>query len=184
MKIKIHDIEVNYQVHHRKVKYARLEIKNEELHLIVPPGVKDYQKLINKHEEWIYRKLSRISMLKTEAMGKKLDFSRSDETFRKLVQHQVNKISQDMEVEVNRVSFRKMKTRWGSCSSAGNITINRRLAYLPESLIEYVVHHELCHLKIRNHNREYWDLISLKYPDYEKYENELSIYWFLVKDIA
>ncbi len=183
MKIKIRDIEVNYQVFHRKVKYARLEIKNGELHLIVPPAVKDYQKLIDKHENWIYRKMSRINELKTQAEGRKLDFSRSDEEFQKLVLGYVDNISHEMGVEANRVSFRNMKSRWGSCSWAGNININSKLAYLPERLIEYVVHHEMCHLKIRKHNREYWGVVSLKYPDYKKYEDELSIYWFLVKDL-
>ena len=88
-----------------------------------------------------------------------------------------------MGLKVNKVTLRKMKTRWGSCSSLGNISINTRLKYLPKDLIKYVIHHEVCHLKIRKHNKQYWSLVSKEYPDYKKYEDELSIYWFLVKDL-
>ncbi|MDY9922644.1 M48 family metallopeptidase [Methanobacterium sp.] len=183
MKIKIQDIEVKYRVFHRKVKYARLEIKNDELILILPIGVDDHHKLIKKHEKWVYQKITRINRLKKESENRKLDLTRSKQEFRELVKLLVDEISGTMGYPVNRVSFRQMKTRWGSCSSSGNVNFNTRLRYLPESLIRYVVHHEVCHLQIRKHNKQYWNLVSLTYPYYQKYENELAIYWFLVKDL-
>ena len=183
MKIKIHDIEVQYHIFHRKVKYARLEIKNGDLNLIMPIGAENYNGLIRKHEKWIYQKISRINRLKVESESRKLDYSLNNDSFQELVLAYADKISQEMGLKVNRVTLRKMKTRWGSCSSLGNININTRLKYLPESLIEYVIHHEICHLKIKKHNKHYWSLVSEKYPDYKKYEDELSIYWFLVKDL-
>lgn len=183
MKIKVQDIEVKCQIFHRKVKYSRLEIKNGVLNIIMPSGVDDYDRLINKHERWIYQKISRINRLKIESQSKKLDYSRDNNSFREMVLDYANKISHDMGLKINKITLRKMKTRWGSCSSLGNISINMRLKYLPESLIKYVVHHEVCHLKIRKHNKQYWSLVSSEYPDYKKYEDELSIYWFLVKDL-
>jgi predicted metal-dependent hydrolase len=183
MKIKINDIEVTYHVFHRKVKYARLEIKDCMLNLVMPIGHNDYEIFIKKHEDWIYKKISRIEELKKESKSKKLDLNRDNNSFREIVKSYVNIFSKDIGVKVNRVSFRKMKTRWGSCSSSGNISINTRLKYLPETLIEYVVHHEVCHFIVKKHNKKYWNLVSLKYPDYKKYEDELSIYWFLVKDL-
>lgn len=183
MKIKIQDIEVQYHVFHRKVKYARLEIKNGTLNLIMPIGVEDYNSLIQKHEKWIYQKISRINTLKKESETRKLDLTRSEPDFRELVKFLVAEVSREMDSPVNNVTFRRMKTRWGSCSSSGNVNFNTRLRYLPERLIRYVVHHEVCHIKVRKHNKEYWNLVSLTYPDYKKYENELAIYWFLVKDL-
>jgi predicted metal-dependent hydrolase len=183
MKIKIEDIEVEYHVFHRKVKYARLEIKNETINLILPHGFNDYLKLIKKHEKWIYRKISRINRLKKESKNRELNLTRSKGEFRNLVKSMVDEISRKMGLSVNRITFRKMKTRWGSCSSLGNVNFNTYLKYLPEDLIKYVVHHEVCHLKVRKHNKDYWDLISLTYPDYQKYEGELAIYWFLVKEL-
>lgn len=183
MKIKIQDIEVEYHVFHREVKYARLEIKNNELILILPLGVEDHHKLIKKHEKWVYQKISRINRLKEESKNRKLDLTRSKQEFRELVKLLVNEISDQMGSKVNMVSFRRMKTRWGSCSSSGNLNFNTRLRYLPESLIRYVVHHEVCHLQIRKHNKHYWNLVSLTYSNYKDYENELAIYWLLVKDL-
>lgn len=183
MKIKVQDIEVNCQIFHRKVKYSRLEIKNGALNIIMPHGIYDYDRLINKHEKWIYQKISRINRLKIESETRELDYSRENNLFREMVLDYADKISQDMGLKINKITLRKMKTRWGSCSSLGNISINMRLKYLPESLIKYVVHHEVCHLKIRKHNHHYWCLVSTEYPDYKKYEDELSIYWFLVKDL-
>lgn len=183
MKIKVQDIEVKCQIFHRKVKYSRLEIKNGALNIIMPHGIYDYDRLINKHEKWIYQKISRINRLKIESETRELDYSRENNLFREMVLDYADKISQDMGLKINKITLRKMKTRWGSCSSLGNISINMRLKYLPESLIKYVVHHEVCHLKIRKHNHHYWCLVSTEYPDYKKYEDELSIYWFLVKDL-
>ncbi len=183
MKIKIHDIEVQYHISHRKVKYARLEIKNGDLNLIMPIGAENYNGLILKHEKWIYQKISRINTLKKESENRKLDLTRNDSEFRELVKFLVAEVSREMDSPVNNVTFRRMKTRWGSCSSSGNVNFNTRLKYLPENLIRYVVHHEVCHIKVRKHNKEYWNLVSLTYPDYKKYENELAIYWFLVKDL-
>lgn len=183
MKLNVRDIEVNYHIFHRNVKYARLEIKNGELNIIIPPGMKDYHQFIQKHENWIYRKISRVNSLKDESKKRDLNYHRDDDEFRQLVLNFTDGISKKMGLTVNKVTLRKMKTRWGSCSSKGNISINKRLKYLPEQLIEYVVHHELCHFKIRKHNRDYWKLVALKYPDYKKYEEELSIYWFLVKEL-
>jgi predicted metal-dependent hydrolase len=146
-KIKIQDIEVNYHVFHRKVKYARLEIKNGELNLILPPGVNDYQELVDKHEKWIYQKISRIRRLRSESQKRKLDFSRSREDFRDMVSALVDEISCEMGLKVNQVTLRRMKTRWGSCSNQANININ----HPPEiptkkTLSRYVVHcHEICH---------------------------------------
>jgi predicted metal-dependent hydrolase len=183
MKIKIHDMEVSCQIFHRKVKYARIEIKNGSIQLVMPIGHNDYGSFIKKHENWIYQKISRIKKLKKESESKKLCLNREDNVFREMVHKYADNFSKELGVIVKRVSFRRMKTRWGSCSSLGNISINSRLCYLPESLIEYVVHHEVCHLKNRKHNKHYWNLVSLKYPDYKKYEDELSIYWILVKDL-
>ena len=75
-----------------------------------------------------------------------------------------------------------MKSRWGSCSSRKNISINVYLKYLPEKLIEYVIFHEMAHLVELNHSKKFWNIINSKFPDYKSLENELSVYWFAVKD--
>ena len=55
-----------------------------------------------------------------------------------------------------RVSFRNQKTRWGSCSSQNNISLNINIAYLPEKLQDYILLHELCHIRHKNHSKKFW----------------------------
>jgi predicted metal-dependent hydrolase len=73
-------------------------------------------------------------------------------------------------LDVNPNGFRigRARTRWGSCGKAGRIMINRKLIAFPPEILEYVVVHELCHLRIRNHSRTFWDLVGSILPDYKQ----------------
>jgi predicted metal-dependent hydrolase len=61
-----------------------------------------------------------------------------------------------------------MTTRWGSCGPKGDININWLLALAPESVLEYVVVHEICHLRERNHSAAFWALVAQHLPHYAK----------------
>ena len=66
----------------------------------------------------------------------------------------------------NRVSIREQKTRWGSCSSKGNINLNWKLILAPPECLDYVVIHELCHLHELNHSDKFWQRVGCHMPDY------------------
>ena len=72
-----------------------------------------------------------------------------------------------------RVAIRDQSSRWGSCSKKGNLNFNYRIAFLPEILMDYVIVHELCHLKEFNHAPAFWDLVATAFPDYKKLRSEL-----------
>jgi predicted metal-dependent hydrolase len=71
---------------------------------------------------------------------------------------------------------RPLKSRWGSCSSKGKITINSELVKLDEFFSEYVLIHELCHLKYHNHGKDYYRLLGELVPDYKSIRKELRKY--------
>jgi hypothetical protein len=73
-----------------------------------------------------------------------------------------------------RVTFRNQKTRWGSCSAAKNLNFNWRLIMAPIEVIDYVVVHELCHLKQMNHSPKFWDLVAQMIPNYKSAQRWLS----------
>jgi predicted metal-dependent hydrolase len=79
------------------------------------------------------------------------------------------------DLSYNRVAIRDTKTRWGSCSIKKNLNFNYRLALLPSHLIDYIVVHELCHLKEMNHAKNFWDLVSLALPNYKDSKLELKL---------
>ena len=72
-----------------------------------------------------------------------------------------------------RLRVKNQKTRWGSCSSRGNINLNLRLMMAPEPAIDYVIVHELCHLQVLNHSPAYWALVESCLPEYRYWRS-----WF------
>ena len=76
--------------------------------------------------------------------------------------------SDRMGLEPSAVRFRSQKTRWGSCSSQGRISLNWRLAIAALEVIDYVVVHELSHLKHYNHSAAFWRLVATQVPDYAR----------------
>lgn len=181
-KTRINDLDVEYEVIPRKVKYPRLEIKTGSLRVIVPEGYDGAGKLVEKHRKWIYNRLCMLERSKEEAGKRSLNLERTEEEFRSLVKDLVWKFADQLEVDFKLVRFRKMKTRWGSCSSRGNININRYMMYLPEELVEYVVFHEVAHLVEMGHNKRFWSIVSSEFEDHREFEDELSIYWILIKE--
>ena len=73
------------------------------------------------------------------------------------------------------LTLRKMKTRWGSLSTIGRLTLNTDLIQAPRECIEYVVYHELCHLYYHNHGPEYYKLLDRALPDWKQRKHKLEM---------
>ncbi|HDD53439.1 MAG TPA: M48 family peptidase [Thermosulfidibacter takaii] len=162
----------------RKVKYPRIEFRTGRLTLILPPGT-DPKEILEKHKGWISRKAKFIERHLEAARGLTLE-ERSEGEFKELVHSYVERGSRFLGVEVNKVLFRRMSTKWASCSSKGNITVNSLARFLPGRLIEYLVFHELAHLLERKHNDRFWRIVASRFPDHPELESRLFSYWFLV----
>ena len=78
-----------------------------------------------------------------------------------------NRYAGIMGVSPNSISVRDYKSRWGSCSSKGEISYNWRIIITPNHIVDYVVVHELCHLKHPNHSPAYWKSVKREISDYE-----------------
>lgn len=88
----------------------------------------------------------------------------------------VKYLSNKVEVKPNKIKIKEQKTRWGSCSSNGNIALNYKLMRFNKKVIDYVIIHELCHIREMNHSKRFWDLVSSFMPDYQIYKKQLKIY--------
>jgi predicted metal-dependent hydrolase len=76
--------------------------------------------------------------------------------------------------EPKAIKVSKAKRRWGSCSSKGVINLSYRLAQLPNALIDYVIVHELCHLRHMDHSKAFWREVEARYPSYRQAHKELK----------
>ncbi len=70
--------------------------------------------------------------------------------------------------EPKRISIRGQSTRWGSCSRRGTISLNYKLLQLPEEAVDYIIMHELCHLRHPNHSANFWTEVEKYVPDYKR----------------
>ena len=173
---------ITYKVVYRPIKYPRVELKTGKIVIILPKG-HDPEQILRRHEKWIQDKLNIISKALNETEKKSL-VNRGRDDLKRIVERFVGSYERELGVNINKIFIRRMKTKWASCSSRRNLTINELMKYLPEQLIGYVVYHELAHLIEKRHNEKFWRIISRRYSDYQKFENQLLAYWFLIMRTA
>jgi len=94
----------------------------------------------------------------------------------------LERVSRQTGLTYNRVTIRSQKTRWGSCSSRGNISLNDQLLFLPANAVEYLMVHELCHTRHLNHSKAVWALVQSHCPGYRAHEKLLGRSRNLVPD--
>jgi predicted metal-dependent hydrolase len=87
------------------------------------------------------------------------------ESFETMLRERVPKLAASVGVSPGKIRIKEQKTRWGSCSSKGSINLNWKLVMAPVEVIDYVIVHELCHMKEMNHSKKFWMLVESIIPD-------------------
>ena len=91
-------------------------------------------------------------------------------------------LAADHGLYVSRISVRNQRSRWGSCSPSGHICLNWRLVLMPDSVRDYVLIHELMHLRRLDHSRHFWRLVARACPEYENARQWLREHRYLFVD--
>ena len=87
---------------------------------------------------------------------------------RKLIPPRVAAVARAMGVEVQRISIRDLKYRWASCSASRRLTFSWRIMQAPSVVLDYLIVHELAHLLQSNHSEEFWNIVAVHVPAWEK----------------
>lgn len=125
---------------------------------------------------WIERKLSEVSAQLPAGLEDNMytHFLFNRGKARKLVLNKLSQWNEIYDFEYRRVSIKQLKSRWGSCSANGNMSFNYKILFLPEELQDFIVVHELCHLKVKDHSTAFWDQVSRAIPSYGKIRQKLQ----------
>ncbi len=111
--------------------------------------------------------------LSNDMIYKQLDIFYKDKALEKIIPL-VDRYSKEMNLTPSRITFRKAKKRWGSCSYKNSISLNYHLMKLPLSCIRYVVVHELSHIKHKNHSNDFWTLVGKYIPEYKEIKSRIK----------
>lgn len=95
------------------------------------------------------------------------------EIARALIHERLEHYNAYYQLPYKRVAVRNQRRRWGSCSSLGNLNFNYKILFLPEEIRDYIIVHELCHLKELNHSPRFWALVAEMMPAYNEYRKML-----------
>ncbi len=90
------------------------------------------------------------------------------------------RVAADAGLEPTSVQVRLQRTRWGSCSSDGRISLNAGLMFVAPELVRYLMIHELCHLRHMNHSQRFWRLVARMEPDYRLLDRRLAEAWSMI----
>jgi predicted metal-dependent hydrolase len=132
----------------------------------------DVDRIIDAHREWIAQERAKQRpRLRLDPRG--ISESEARRAVRELVGMLVEEEAPLLGVEPKRIQIRDQRSRWGSCSTRGTLSFNWRLVLAPFEVLDYVVVHELCHLREPNHSRRFWRLVEERRPDWRAHRDWL-----------
>lgn len=133
---------------------------------------KDIDRILKEKEPWILAHIDQIRKKKAEYEASqperltKAEINELADKALKVIPERAEYFAKIIGVNYGRITIRNQKTRWGSCSSKGNLNFNCLLMLTPPEVIDYVVVHELCHRKEMNHSKDFWREVEKVLPNY------------------
>lgn len=161
-----------------KSKSIKLKIKpSGQIQVTAPWFVskKKVDEFVQSHSDWIIEQRDRLEHLpKPLITFSKASFKKNKAKALEMVLEKIIKINQHYKYTYSKISIRNQKTRWGSCSSKKNLSFNYKIVFLTDELVDYIITHELCHLKEMNHGKNFWELIEKTIPNYKELHLKLK----------
>jgi predicted metal-dependent hydrolase len=126
---------------------------------------------------WVFGRLMkrRVRRKRVRSLRERTRFETYKEKARALAHERVTHWCEHLNVTPGRIAIRDQRSRWGSCSTKGNLNFNYRIFFLPIELVDYIIVHELCHLLEFNHGEQFWNHVARILPDYPLRREALHI---------
>ena len=178
------DYEIDYKdigiirfIKNNRAKRIIISIKPEFVRVTIPRRhtLKDAQKFVKQKIDWI--KIHSNNMKTLLLKSKKLPKIDKEEAREKLGKR-LSELATEHKFRYNKVSIRNQRTRWGSCSSKDNISLNMKLLHLPDQLIDYILLHELVHTRVKNHSKDFWNELETVVPNARTVDKQLRDYQY------
>jgi len=135
-------------------------------------GLQSIERFVMKHSEWVNRKVAETSKHNVIRVARK-DIAMLKERSLAYARARCANFAAAYGLKFRKISIRAQKSRWGSCSRSGNLSFNYKIAVLPTHTADYIIVHELCHLREMNHSKKFWDLVAQEIPNHRQIRKEL-----------
>ncbi len=135
-------------------------------------GLRTIQDFISKHSSWVRARVQETRG-RTILRIKRSDIPQLKKQALLLAAERTAEYAAYYGVRYNRISVRAQKSRWGSCSERGNLSFNYKIALLEPRLADYIVAHEVCHIRQFDHSKAFWNLVAEKFPDHRELRERL-----------
>ena len=160
-----------------RAKRIIISLKPGYVRVVIPrmQSLKNAKQFVESKLDWI-KKNKRHMDSQVEKKNKLPEIDRK--VARKVLCKRIAELAQAHSFNYNRISIRKQKTRWGSCSTKNNINLNANLLHLPSELIDYVLLHELVHTRVKNHGPDFWNELDTVVPNAKQVDQRLKNYQY------
>lgn len=155
-----------------RTRRLRITVHGDARVVITAPsyvGMPFIKQQIEARAGWLWNSLRRFAERQTAAFMRysRRDYLRFKEQARTVITARVVYFADLHHFSYGRISIRDQRTMWGSCSAQGNLNFSYKLLFLPPAVRDYVIVHELCHLKTFNHSPAFWGRVSEILPSYK-----------------
>ena len=163
----------------KRSKKMRLAVyRGGDFVVTVPKSVDEsfIEKVLLKRARWIIKKIEYFKKFAPQksTVATRLHYEEHRKSALSFATERVAHWNQFYGFAYKKISVRNQKTRWGSCSKKGNLSFNYRIAFLPIAIADYIVVHELCHLKAFDHSHYFWSLVMQTTSQYKEIRKELK----------
>ena len=178
-----HEAGFRYKVEYSKRKTIQISIitaEHEYVLIKAPKGIRDalIKKELDLHKNWIIKRIDEsrkiISEVQSQGILNEKELSELRKKAKDYIPGRVSYYAQIMGIKYNKIYIRAQNTRWGSCSTNGNLNFNCLLMLTPPEVIDSVIVHELAHRIHMNHSKAFYEEIYKYYPEYKRWNKWLK----------